>query len=90
MLDRDDGKVLTSLPLPGVPDVVMHDPGLKRLYVAIGEPGVVCGFDSERLEQLEMVETEKGAHTMCWDPIGRCLYVFCPAAGGAAVYEDLD
>jgi len=90
VLDRDDGKVLTSLPLPGVPDVVMHDPGLKRLYVAIGERGVVGSFASERLGQLEMVETEKGAHTMCWDPIGRCLYVFCPAAGGAAVYEDLD
>jgi DNA-binding beta-propeller fold protein YncE len=88
VLDRDDGKMLTSLPLPGVPDVVMHDPDLKRLYVAIGEPGVVCGFDSEHLEQLEMVETEKGAHTACWDPIGRCLYVFFPASGGAAVYEE--
>src|SRR5262245_19372291 len=49
VLDRDDGKVLTSLPLPGVPDVVMHDPDLKRLYVAIGEPGVACSFDSEHL-----------------------------------------
>ena len=90
VLDRDDGEVLTSLPLPGVPDVVMHDSDLKRLYVAIGEPGVVCSFDSEYLEQLEIVETEKGAHTTCWDPIGRCLYVFCPASGGAAVYEEPD
>jgi len=80
--------VIASLPLLGVPDVVMHDPELERLYVAIGEPGVICSFDSERLEPLETVETEQGAHTTCWDPISQCLYVFCPASGGAAVYEE--
>jgi hypothetical protein len=87
-LDRDGGEVIASLPLPGVPDVVMHDPGLRRLYVAIGDPGLVCSFDSERLEQIETIETEQGAHTTCWDPIERCLYVFCPASGGAGVYEE--
>jgi len=71
-----------------VPDVVMHDPDVKRLCVAIGEPGVICVFDSERLERLEQVETEQGAHTAGWDPIGRCLYVFCPASGGATVFEE--
>jgi len=34
------------------------------------------------------VETEKGAHTAGWDPVGRRLYVFCPASSGAAVYEE--
>ena len=88
VLERDSGEVIASLPLPGVPDVVMHDPELDRLYVAIGEPGLVCSFDTKRLERLEMVETEQGAHTTCWDPISQCLYVFCPASGGAVVYEE--
>src|SRR6266542_3208755 len=88
VLGRDGREVIASLPLPGVPDVVMHDPDSRRLYVAIGEPGLVCSFDSERLEQLETVETEPGAHTTCWDRTDRCLYVFCPASGGAAVYEE--
>src|SRR5213080_1152311 len=88
VLERDSGEVIASLPLPGVPDVVMHDPELERLYVAIGEPGLVCSFDTNRLEQLETVETEQGAHTSCWDPISQCLYVFCPASGGAAIYEE--
>ncbi len=88
VLDRNSGELLASLPLPGVPDVVMHDSDLQRLYVAIGEPGLVCCFDSERLEQLETVETEQGAHTSGWDPVDRCLYVFCPASGGAAVYAE--
>ncbi len=88
VLDRDDGHTLASLPLPGIPDVVMHDPDLARLYVAIGEPGVVCSFDSERLEPLETIATEEAAHTIGWDADGRCLYVFCPGSGGAAVYEE--
>ena len=88
VLDRDSGEVLKRLPLPGVPDVVMHDPELKRLYVAIGEPGLICSFDSERLEQIGTVETESGAHTTGWDPVGRALYVFCPVSSGAAVYEE--
>jgi DNA-binding beta-propeller fold protein YncE len=88
VLDRDSGDVMASLPLPGVPDVVMHDPELRRLYVAIGDPGVVCSFDAERLAPLETVETERGAHTSGWDPVDRCLYVFCPESEGAAVYEE--
>jgi hypothetical protein len=88
VVNRDSGETIASLPLPGVPDVVMHDPDLRRLYVAIGVPGLVCSFDSDRLEQLETVATEEGAHTTGWDPIGRCLYVFCPASGGAAMYEE--
>jgi hypothetical protein len=88
VLDRANGKMLASLPLPGVPDVVMHDPELARLYVAIGEPGLVCSFDSDRLEQLETVATEPGAHTIGWDPDGRRLYAFCPERGGAIVLEE--
>lgn len=88
VLDRDTGDVLARLPLPGVPDVVMHDRDLERLYVAIGDPGVVCSFDSARLEPVETVETEQGAHTIGWDPDGRCLYVFCPESSGAAAYEE--
>jgi DNA-binding beta-propeller fold protein YncE len=84
----DSGELLASLPLPGVPDVIMCDPELARLYIAIGEPGVVCSFDSDRLEQLETVATEQGAHTLGWDADGRCLYAFCPERGGALVFEE--
>jgi DNA-binding beta-propeller fold protein YncE len=88
VLDSDSGEILASLPLPGAPDVVMHDLERRRLYVAIGEPGLVSSFDSDRLVELETIETDPGAHTICWDPLGRCLYVFCPGSGGAALYQD--
>jgi hypothetical protein len=88
VLDRDSGGYVGQLSLPGVPDVIMLDSALQRLYVAIGDPGVVCTFSSHPLEHLETVETEAGAHTCGWDADTRCLYVFCPQSGGALLLED--
>jgi DNA-binding beta-propeller fold protein YncE len=87
VVDRDTGSVLNTLPLPGAPDVVMHDAQLRRLYVAIGEPGVVCSFDTDGdVEHLETAETEPGAHTLALDSLAHHVYVFCPGSGGAAIY----
>ena len=82
------GRVLARLPLRGVPDVVWHSPELRRLYVAIGTPGVVTVVDTERLVERETIATEEGAHTLGWDPATRRLYVFAPATGRALVLED--
>jgi hypothetical protein len=87
-LDRDSGAVLGSVILPGEPDVVMHDPAAARLYVAIGAPGVVSVIDDQRLETLETLVTESGAHTICWNPHTRTLYAFLPGSGGAAVFVE--
>jgi hypothetical protein len=87
-LDRDSGAVLQSLSLPGVPDVVWHDAGLRRLYIAVGEPGVVCCFSTDgELAPLGTTETEAGAHTLTVDPVSHRVYVFCPGSAGAAVYQ---
>jgi len=85
-LDRDSGAVLGTLTLPGEPDVVMHDPAAARLYVAIGTPGVVSVIDGQRLETMETLTTESGAHTICWNPDIDALYAFLPASLGAAVF----
>jgi DNA-binding beta-propeller fold protein YncE len=88
VLDADDGRVLARHPLAGVPDVIMHDAVLHRLYVAVGDPGVVCCFDSDTFEAVETVSTEAGAHTLGLDPVAHRLYVFCPESSGAAVYAE--
>ena len=63
VLDATPAKKVESLSLPGEPDVVMHDASLRRLYVAIGDPGVVCSFDTERLEQpRDRRDGGRGAH----------------------------
>jgi DNA-binding beta-propeller fold protein YncE len=87
-LHRDTGAVLSSVALPGEPDVVMHDPALARLYVAIGSPGVVSVIDDHRLETVQTVSTESGAHTIGWNPDTRTLYAFLPQSGGAAVFVE--
>jgi len=87
-LHRDTGAVLGSVTLPGEPDVVMHDPALARLYVAIGSPGVVIVIDAHRLETLQTVSTESGAHTIGWNPDTRSLYAFLPRSSGAAVFVE--
>jgi hypothetical protein len=87
VLDCDTGAVRGTLPLPGAPDVVMHDAGLQHLYVAIGDPGVVCSFDTAGWPRhLATTITEPGAHTLGLDPISHHVYVFCPRRAGAIVY----
>ena len=86
-LHCDSGSVLQSLPLPGVPDVVWHDAELRRLYVAVGDPGVVVTFSTAGdLAALGATETEAGAHTLTVDPVSHHVYVFCPGSGGAGIY----
>jgi len=88
VLHRDTGDVEASLVLPGSPDVVMHDPGLHRLYIAIGDPGVITVADTARLEIVETVPTEAGAHTIGLDQASHTVYAFLPASQGAAIYQD--
>jgi hypothetical protein len=66
----------------------MHDPALRRLYVAVGDPGLVCSVDTDSYHRVGTVSTEPGAHTIGWDPVARRLYVFCPGSCGAAVFEE--
>src|SRR5262245_53265743 len=84
-LHRDTGVLLGRAALPGEPDVIMHDPELARLYVAIGSPGVISVIDERRFETVEVVPSESGAHTIGWNPDTRTLYAFLPRSGGAAV-----
>jgi DNA-binding beta-propeller fold protein YncE len=83
-----EGRHRARLELAAAPDVVMFDPGQRRLYVAMGSPGRVQSFDTNDLQLIETIETEEGAHTIGWDPGLRRLWVFGPVSCGASVYED--
>ncbi|HEX6932777.1 MAG TPA: YncE family protein [Streptosporangiaceae bacterium] len=88
VLHRDTGTLVRSLPLPGSPDVIMHDPALGHLYVAIGDPGVITVADTRSLAIIETVPTEPGAHTLGLDPDRHAVYALLPVTGGAAIYQD--
>jgi DNA-binding beta-propeller fold protein YncE len=84
----DSGAILGTETLAGVPDVVFVDAALDRLYVAIGDPGVIDVFDTRPLRRHETIPTESGAHTLASDAARHLVYAFLPASHRAAVYED--
>lgn len=87
-VDSRSGNMLSKVEISGAPDVVFFNAELKHLYVAIGDPGVVEVFDTETMAPLEFVQTERGAHTIAFDPTGNTLYAFLPETHRAAVYVD--
>jgi DNA-binding beta-propeller fold protein YncE len=90
VIHRDTGVIEATVPLPGAPDVVWHDPVAGELYVAVGDPGTVTVVDTAALELVESVSTEPDAHTLGWDPSHTTLYVFCPGSGGASLFTRRD
>jgi hypothetical protein len=84
----DSGEILRAEPLGGVPDVVFLDAALGRLYVAIGDPGVIEVFETMPLRHHETIPTELGAHTLSVDAARHIVCAFLPGTHRAAVYED--
>lgn len=66
-LDAATGRLLGRVALSGTPDVIFLDPALGRLYVAVGDPGVIDVIDVRAMRRLETVPTEAGAHTTALD-----------------------
>ncbi|HSB71436.1 MAG TPA: hypothetical protein VLT62_19080 [Candidatus Methylomirabilis sp.] len=87
-LDAGTGKILNQMTLSGGPDVVFFNVALGHLYVAIGDPGVIEVWDTERLCRLEIVPTEEGAHSIGFDPARNTVYAFLPESHRAAIYRE--
>ena len=56
-IDADTGAVVRAAPLAGAPDVVFLNVRLARLYVAVGDPGVIEVFDTRTLRRVEFVRS---------------------------------
>jgi DNA-binding beta-propeller fold protein YncE len=89
-LDADTGEVRGEARIAGAPDVVFFNPARGRVYVAIGEPGVIEVFDTAPLRRRATVPTEAGAHTLAFDADRNLVWAFLPATHRAAVYLDPD
>jgi hypothetical protein len=87
-LDARSGKVSHDLALSGAPDVIFFNAQLGRLYVTIGDPGVIDIVDTERMRLVETIKTEAGAHTIGFDAQRNKVYAFLPGTHRAAVYRD--
>lgn len=82
------GDEAASVPLSGAPDVLWFNPVRRRLYCAIGEPGVIDAIDIEELKVSESVPTERGAHTLAFDADRQRLYSPLPGSNCLGVYAE--
>ena len=87
-IDADGGTIVAAAPLSGVPDVVFFNAALRRVYVAVGDPGVIDVFDTTPLRRHETVVTEAHAHTLSFDAVRNIVCAFLPGSHRAAVYRD--
>ena len=87
-VDITTGDVLQEVVLSGVPDVIFFNTALQHLYVAVGDPGVIDVFDTRMMERIEVIITEKGAHTLAFDMQQNKVYAFLPQTHRAFVYID--
>jgi DNA-binding beta-propeller fold protein YncE len=87
-VDADTGTIIRATDLLGAPDVIFFNTMLDRLYVAVGDPGVMEVFDTRSLTRVQTVVTETDAHTLAFDADRNIVYALLPATHRAAVYID--
>jgi len=87
-IDAASGRVLGDVALSGAPDVVFLNPRFGRLYVAVGDPGVIDVINVVTMQRITTVPTEAGAHTLALDRRRNKVYAFLPRSHCAAVFQD--
>ena len=87
-IDPGSGETVASLVLSGAPDVVFLNSTRSHLYVAMGDPGVIDVIDVAPWRRVEVVPTERGAHTIAWDEGTQRVYAFLPDTHRASILED--
>ena len=83
-----EGEIHTASALSGAPDVILFHAALNRLYVAIGDPGLIDVFDTRDMTRIQSIDTEQGAHTLALDRQRDTIYAFLPQTHCAAVFID--
>jgi DNA-binding beta-propeller fold protein YncE len=87
-VEVDTGHVVAEVPIAGAPDVVFYNPRRDRLYVAMGDPGVLQSIDTSAGRVVETIETGKGAHTFGFDPERELVYALVPELHAASVFGE--
>jgi DNA-binding beta-propeller fold protein YncE len=88
VIDLTSGEEVAAIPISGEPDAIWFNPARSRLYVGVGNPGLLDVIDTERGTVLESIPVEAGAKTSAIDIERQRLYVFMPLSCAAAVFEE--
>ncbi len=87
-VDLESNRVSNVAVLAGQPDVIFHNSSLGHLYVAIGDPGIIQVFDTEKAAIAQTLETEVGTHTIAFDHNANKVYAFMPESHRASIFVD--
>jgi DNA-binding beta-propeller fold protein YncE len=90
VLDAGSGLERARAELAGAPDVIFFNRERRHLYVAIGDPGLIEVFETDRMRRIETIRTEPGAHTLGFDQARDLVYAFLPGSHRALVFHDHD
>lgn len=90
VLDAGSGLERARAELAGAPDVIFFNRERRHLYVAIGDPGLIEVFETDRMRRIETIRTEPGAHTLGFDQARDLVYAFLPGSHRALVLHDHD
>ena len=88
-VEAASGRVVAQVPIAGSPDVVFYNPRRDRLYVAVGDPGVLQSIDVDAGRVVETIPTGKGAKTFGFDADREHVFAFLPAVHAAAVFAEV-
>jgi YVTN family beta-propeller protein len=88
VIELSSDRQVASHPISGVPDAIWFNQRRDRLYVAIGDPGLIEVLDCRTGEVCDRVETEQGAHTTGFDSVREILYVFLPQSCRAVALQE--
>ena len=88
-VEAASGNVVAQVPIAGAPDVVFFNPRRDRLYVAVGDPGVLQVIDTAARRMVETIPTGKGAKTLGFDAKREHVFAFLPATHAAAVFAEV-
>ncbi|MHB8602545.1 MAG: YncE family protein [Nitrosotalea sp.] len=88
LMDIRDGREISSVSIGGEPDVIWYNKSRRRLYCAIGKPGIIEVIDTKEFVISEGIKTEEGAHTLAFNSSKQILYTFLPKSCRVAVYEE--
>jgi DNA-binding beta-propeller fold protein YncE len=78
VLDSDNGKVITTLPIGAGVDFAAYDAVLQRIYTANGGSATMTVIHQDSPDQysvMENVPTHRGAHALAIDPATHRIYV---------------
>lgn len=87
-VELESKRVSKVASLAGTPDVIFHNSRLGHLYVAIGDPGIIQVFDTEKAAIVQTLKTELGTHTIAFDQNTSKVYAFMPESHRASTFID--